>query len=222
MRAKRCSAARCAPSSSRRRPTLERAGVAVDDVDWFVPHQANVRIIEAAAQAARDPAGAHAREHRPLRQHVGGVDPARARRGGRRRPRRTTATSCCCSGFGAGMTWASALAALGPRVSDAGRRSRVAFVTGGVARHRPRDRASRSARPGHPVAFCYSSDDDGAEETLRRGRGRGRRGARRRRPTSPTPTRSTPRSARSRARSARSTVLVNNAGDHRATGSSSA
>jgi 3-oxoacyl-[acyl-carrier-protein] synthase-3 len=31
------------------RATLERAGVAADDVDWFVPHQANARIIEAAA-----------------------------------------------------------------------------------------------------------------------------------------------------------------------------
>jgi len=30
--------------------TLERAGVASSDVDWFVPHQANVRIIDAAAQ----------------------------------------------------------------------------------------------------------------------------------------------------------------------------
>src|SRR5262249_26345041 len=27
---------------------LERAGMTVDDVDWFVPHQANLRIIEAA------------------------------------------------------------------------------------------------------------------------------------------------------------------------------
>lgn len=31
------------------RATLDRAGVAADDVDWFVPHQANARIIEAAA-----------------------------------------------------------------------------------------------------------------------------------------------------------------------------
>ena len=40
--------------------TLERAGVTVDDVAWFVPHQANVRIIEAAGEPARDP-GASAR-----------------------------------------------------------------------------------------------------------------------------------------------------------------
>ena len=30
--------------------TLERAGVDASDVDWFVPHQANIRIIDAAAK----------------------------------------------------------------------------------------------------------------------------------------------------------------------------
>jgi 3-oxoacyl-[acyl-carrier-protein] synthase-3 len=30
--------------------TLERAGVSIDDVAWFVPHQANLRIIESAAK----------------------------------------------------------------------------------------------------------------------------------------------------------------------------
>ena len=29
--------------------TLTRSGITVDDVDWFIPHQANLRIIEAAA-----------------------------------------------------------------------------------------------------------------------------------------------------------------------------
>jgi 3-oxoacyl-[acyl-carrier-protein] synthase-3 len=29
--------------------TLERSGITVEDVDWFIPHQANLRIIEAAA-----------------------------------------------------------------------------------------------------------------------------------------------------------------------------
>ena len=32
---------------------LDRAGVTVDDLAWFAPHQANVRIIEAAAAPAR-------------------------------------------------------------------------------------------------------------------------------------------------------------------------
>ena len=30
--------------------TIERAGVTTADVSWFVPHQANLRIIEAAAK----------------------------------------------------------------------------------------------------------------------------------------------------------------------------
>jgi len=30
--------------------TLERAGITADDVAWFVPHQANIRIIDSAAQ----------------------------------------------------------------------------------------------------------------------------------------------------------------------------
>ena len=61
--------------------------------------------------------GAHAREHRPLRQHVGGVDPARARRGRRRRPAAATATSCCCRGFGAGHDVGQRAAALGHAVT---------------------------------------------------------------------------------------------------------
>ena len=64
---------------------LDRAGVSVDDLTWFAPHQANIRIIEAAARATRDPARAHARQHRSLRKHECRVDPARPRRGRRRR-----------------------------------------------------------------------------------------------------------------------------------------
>ncbi len=55
-RARRCSAGRCAPSSSRPTLALDRAGVTVDDIDWFVPHQANLRIIEAAASRLGHPA----------------------------------------------------------------------------------------------------------------------------------------------------------------------
>ena len=48
-RARRCSAARSASSSSRRPPRSSGPASTVDDVAWFVPHQANLRIIEAAA-----------------------------------------------------------------------------------------------------------------------------------------------------------------------------
>jgi 3-oxoacyl-[acyl-carrier protein] reductase len=55
------------------------------------------------------------------------------------------------------------VAALGGAVS-AGAPERVAFVTGG-SRGIGRATVVALARAGHPVAFCYSSDADGARET---------------------------------------------------------
>jgi 3-oxoacyl-[acyl-carrier-protein] synthase-3 len=88
--------------------TLERAGASVDDVTWFAPHQANVRIIEAAA----------ARLGIPLERTLVNID----------RYGNTSAASIplvlaeaaddgrlaegdlvLLSGFGAGLTWGSAL-----------------------------------------------------------------------------------------------------------------
>ena len=40
---------------------LERCGAAVEDVDVYIPHQANVRIMDHAVTEARDPPGAHGR-----------------------------------------------------------------------------------------------------------------------------------------------------------------
>ena len=84
-------------------------GVAAADVDWFVPHQANVRIIEAAAKPPR-------RSRRSARSSTSTATATRRRRRSRSRCSKrsttaasATATSCCCSGFGAGMTWGSAL-----------------------------------------------------------------------------------------------------------------
>jgi 3-oxoacyl-[acyl-carrier-protein] synthase-3 len=37
------------------RETLDEAGLAPDDVDWFIPHQANVRIIQATARKLKIP-----------------------------------------------------------------------------------------------------------------------------------------------------------------------
>jgi 3-oxoacyl-[acyl-carrier-protein] synthase-3 len=34
---------------------VERAGLRLDDVDWFIPHQANIRIIDAAAERLGQP-----------------------------------------------------------------------------------------------------------------------------------------------------------------------
>jgi 3-oxoacyl-[acyl-carrier-protein] synthase-3 len=88
--------------------TLERAGVSVDDVTWFAPHQANLRIIESAC----------GRLGMPMERTLMNIE----------RYGNTSAASIplvvaeaaeagtlhdgdlvLMSGFGAGMTWASAL-----------------------------------------------------------------------------------------------------------------
>src|SRR3954447_10215145 len=60
------------------------AGGALGDIDLFVYHQANSRIIRAVADRARRRPGAHRRHRGPLREHVGRIDPDRTvgRRGG--------------------------------------------------------------------------------------------------------------------------------------------
>ena len=68
------------------RACFDDAGVTAADIDWFVPHQANRRIIDASA----DKLGL-AREKVVVtvdmpRQHLGRLDPAGARRRGQGRP----------------------------------------------------------------------------------------------------------------------------------------
>jgi 3-oxoacyl-[acyl-carrier-protein] synthase-3 len=88
--------------------TLERAGTDAAGVDWFVPHQANARIIDAVAQRLGiregrtivniDRYGNTSSASIPLALFEA-VDDGRVRAGDR----------VLLSGFGAGMTWASAL-----------------------------------------------------------------------------------------------------------------
>jgi 3-oxoacyl-[acyl-carrier-protein] synthase-3 len=88
--------------------TLARAGVASSSVTWFVPHQANARIIDAAAQRLGIPAertivnidhyGNTSAASIPL-AIAEAADAGRLRRG----------DLVLFSGFGAGMTWGSAL-----------------------------------------------------------------------------------------------------------------
>jgi 3-oxoacyl-[acyl-carrier-protein] synthase-3 len=88
--------------------TLERAGCTAADVRWFVPHQANARIIEAAGSRLGfdadhtlvniDRFGNTSSASIPLALFEA-VDDGRGRDG----------DLVLCSGFGAGMTWASAL-----------------------------------------------------------------------------------------------------------------
>ena len=68
------------------RRILDRNGIKPGDIDWFVPHQANSRIIGAAADrlglANRE--GDH--QSRSVRQHHGGDDSAGLERRARKRP----------------------------------------------------------------------------------------------------------------------------------------
>jgi 3-oxoacyl-[acyl-carrier-protein] synthase-3 len=93
--------------------TLERAGVASSDVAWFVPHQANVRIIDSAANRLGIP-----RERTIVNiDRYGNTSAAsiplalaEAAEDGRLR----AGDLVLLSGFGAGMTWGSALIRWGP------------------------------------------------------------------------------------------------------------
>jgi 3-oxoacyl-[acyl-carrier-protein] synthase-3 len=94
--------------------TLEKAGITADDVDWFVPHQANLRIIEAASGRVGIPMertivnieryGNTSSASIPLALFEA-VDDGRVQPG-------DLVLMC---GFGAGMTWASALMRWGDR-----------------------------------------------------------------------------------------------------------
>ena len=72
---------------------LTEQGFTHEDIDLFIPHQANLRIIDAVGERHEDRPEEGLQEHRPLRQHLRGLDPDRARgvrpRGPRqdRRPR---------------------------------------------------------------------------------------------------------------------------------------
>jgi 3-oxoacyl-[acyl-carrier-protein] synthase-3 len=93
--------------------TLERAGVAATDVAWFVPHQANLRIIEAAAKRL----GFRPEQTVTNIERYGNTSSAsiplalfEAVEDGRVRP----GDLILCSGVGAGLTWGSALIRWGP------------------------------------------------------------------------------------------------------------
>ena len=67
--------------------TLDRTGITVDDLDVFVPHQANMRIIDAMARSMKLPERVVDRpRHRRAGQHLGRLHPARPRPAGRGRP----------------------------------------------------------------------------------------------------------------------------------------
>jgi len=94
--------------------TLARAGVDASEVTWFVPHQANARIIDAAANRL----GFEPERTLVNIEHYGNTSSAsiplalfEAVDDGRVRDDDLV----LCAGFGAGMTWASALVRWGAR-----------------------------------------------------------------------------------------------------------
>ncbi len=93
--------------------TLERAGVGVDEVDAFVFHQANVRIIDAACKRI----GADPARSIKVIQHTGNTSSASIPLTideGLRTGAIANGDTVLMAGFGAGMTYASALLRWGP------------------------------------------------------------------------------------------------------------
>lgn len=87
---------------------LKRAGVTADEIAWLVPHQANLRIIESAAESLRIPPERCCVALRDTGNTSAGSIPlalVAAIEDGRVQP----GDLLLMSGFGAGMTWASAV-----------------------------------------------------------------------------------------------------------------
>ena len=91
------------------RAVLAKAGRTEADVDWLIPHQANIRIMQGTAQQAEAAAGQGDRHGRRTRQHLGRVDPAGAGRGGARAAASSAATRVLLEGVGGGFTWGAVL-----------------------------------------------------------------------------------------------------------------
>ena len=73
--------------------TLNANNIAKDQLDWLIPHQANIRIIEAIAKRLELADGARHRDDRRSGQYLGRVGAAGARYGHSGRPRAAWATA---------------------------------------------------------------------------------------------------------------------------------
>ena len=84
-------------------------GYTAADIDWFVPHQANKRIIDGSAHKLGIRAGEGRHHRRPARQYLGGLDSAGACRRGRGRAHQARAIWCCWRPWAAASPGAAAL-----------------------------------------------------------------------------------------------------------------
>ena len=108
-RARRSSAGPPPDGAGRACGRSKRAGVTAADIDVFVPHQANLRIIDAHRQAAarrRPDDMVVADDIVVLRQHVRGVHPAGAGPHAASTARCAPGDTVLLVGFGAGLTYA--------------------------------------------------------------------------------------------------------------------
>jgi len=97
---------------------VERAGLTLGDVDWVIPHQANVRIIEASARRlglAMERFYVNVNEYGNTSAASIPIAVCEAVRRGEVMP----GQRLVLVGFGAGLTWASALVQWGPSVQEA-------------------------------------------------------------------------------------------------------
>ncbi len=112
-----CAGRRCSASPSPRRWTWwrtcsPRPASPPRTIDWFVPHQANKRIINSSAEEARHRAGKGRPHGAAPRQHLRRVDPAGA---GARRPadgRIKRGDLVLLEAMGGGFTWGARSASL--------------------------------------------------------------------------------------------------------------
>jgi 3-oxoacyl-[acyl-carrier-protein] synthase-3 len=88
--------------------TLERGGVTVSDVDWFIPHQANARIIDAASSRLGIPAD-HVVSNLDRYGNTSAASIPLAMAEAAETGQISDGDLVLLSGFGAGMTWGSAL-----------------------------------------------------------------------------------------------------------------
>ncbi len=172
---------------------LERAGATADDVDLFVPHQANLRIIDAAASrlgVAAGPVVVNIDRYGNTSAASVPLALAEAADDGRI----ADGTLVLAVGIGAGMAWASAAAPVGmsPMTDEpADGRARHRRLPGHRRRRRPRPRRRRPPRRRRlpaatrtaakaVVAAIEAAGGRGARRAARRDRRR--LGRRRRRP----------------------------------------
>jgi 3-oxoacyl-[acyl-carrier-protein] synthase-3 len=89
--------------------TLVMTGYAPGEIDLYVPHQANKRILDGIAHRLGIAPGQDRLHAGQARQYVGGLDPAGAQSGARG-PALDRGTLVLMEAMGGGLTWGAALA----------------------------------------------------------------------------------------------------------------